>query len=422
MRVNEYSIDNNTTESQPSGNLVLKVLFGPMFGCELQLPEEDYFLIIDQGNSQDISDLPVQGEHAAAFTENTLYLPCGLASPNLMLRLSSPAQGEDNKWGYPIEICGSNGIFHRVIGINEIFSHEHISLAIKRSKDDWSDTIKNYNQTISANPTHSIQGENSFTYQKKSAFLLLAIALIFLIVGTSFLWYKKKDNENLLYTIEQELAGSPFSLSILHGRSDNIIYVLASKYQAKEWAQKTIFKMKKNHSIIPIWLSQFGKEAVSQLTAAGYPVIQMDYTNPQKPVVVLFRDLAPHEEESLKGCVFQITPFAQEIKTRVRTKSQLLKEARQGLERQNIYYRQINTPDGYALVVRDALSDNAFRALHHFIKEFTRQWGDRVINFSINLDENWLQDKSYLDSENGYLFLNPRHWYFPLNKGYLNEQ
>ncbi|EDA8457966.1 hypothetical protein A4K18_24395, partial [Salmonella enterica subsp. enterica serovar Bredeney] len=36
----------------------------------------------------------------------------------------------------------------------------------------------------------------------------------------------------------------------------------------------------------------------------------------------------------------------------------------------------------------------------------------------INLNENWLQNKSYLENINGdgYVFLDPSHWYFPLTK------
>lgn len=148
--------------------------------------------------------------------------------------------------------------------------------------------------------------------------------------------------------------------------------------------------------------------------------MQIDYTKPQHPVIILWQDLSPIQQEKLTSLALQKIPFALDIQVFIKNKQQLLQDARQGLDRMHINYRQINSSSGYALVIRDALSDNALSALQRFINDFNRQWGTHIINFSINLNENWLENKSYLDSSNGYLFLNPRHWYFPLKQGDIN--
>lgn len=209
-------------------------------------------------------------------------------------------------------------------------------------------------------------------------------------------------------------------VDIVRGRDNNLIYVLTQNFQAMEWTREALFKLQDRDSVVPVWLTQQRNEVISQLANAGYPVLQIDYSKPQQPAIALYRGLTLQEEQNFKAIVLQKIPFALDIKILVKTKDQLLQDARQGLDRLHIYYRQINSTSGYALVVRDALSDSALRSLQHFIKQFNHQWGSRVINFSINLDENWLQDKSYVDSSDGYLFLNPRHWYFPLKQGDLN--
>ena len=73
---------NEITEAMPvvpetKKSYTLKVMFGPMFGCELNLPADDYFIIINQSIAIDDAGSAAisSGEHAAAYTHNTLYIP-----------------------------------------------------------------------------------------------------------------------------------------------------------------------------------------------------------------------------------------------------------------------------------------------------------------------------------------------------------
>ncbi|AHM72781.2 PrgH/EprH family type III secretion apparatus protein [Yersinia hibernica] len=417
---------NKITDEMPAPEaqkkFTLKVLFGPMFGCELHLPADDYFLIINPGLAlQDTSAASISaGDHAVTYTQNTLYLPCDMPSPNIILRLSAPFEDEESTGGYRLEVQGVDKSYPALLNENEIFLHEHIRFAIKCSEDEWPEDIKNFNLPPLFDAEFIKQEKlEEFNTKKSHTLIIGSIALLLLLLAAAVIWYKKLDNDQQVLTLNEVLAGAPMPLEIVRGHDNNLIYVLATKYQAMEWAQEAIFKLQEknsNNSVILVWLSQQKNEAISQLAKAGYPVLQIDYSKPQYPTIALYRGLTPQEEEQFKSVALQKIPFALDIKTLVKTKAQLLQEARQGLDRLHIYYRQINTSNGYALVVRDALSDTTLRALQYFIKEFNHQWGTRVINFSINLDENWLQDKSYLDSSNGYLFLNPRHWYFPLKK------
>ncbi|MFV8988109.1 PrgH/EprH family type III secretion apparatus protein [Serratia fonticola] len=402
----------------------LKVLFGPMFGCELHLPADDYFLIINPGLAlQDNATATISpGEHAATYTLNTLYLPCDMPSPNIVLRLSVLFRDEESDEGYRLEVQGMDRIYPALLKENEVFVHKHIRFVIKRSEDDWSEDIKNFNFPPALDAEFSEQEKlEEYNAKKNHALVIGSIILLLLVITTGVIWYKKLESDRQVLTLNEVLAGAPMPVDIVRGRDNNLIYVLAQNFQAIEWTREALFKLQGKDSVVPVWLTQQKNEVISQLANAGYPVLQIDYSKPQYPVIALYRGLTLQEKQNFKANVFQKIPFALDIKILVKTKAQLLQEARQGLDRLHIYYRQINSTSGYALVVRDALSDSALRSLQNFIKQFYHQWGERVINFSINLDENWLQDKSYLDAPNGYLFLNPRHWYFPIKKGDLND-
>ncbi|MCS3431552.1 PrgH/EprH family type III secretion apparatus protein [Klebsiella sp. BIGb0407] len=397
-------------------NYSLKVLFGPMFGCELQLPEHDYFLIINPASSlQDKnSELVSDSEHAAYYTTSTLYIPCDIASPNISLHLSACNQDDEGVY-FDIEIHDENGNNYKSsLRENDIFIHEHIKLAIKQSDKEWSEDIKNYHalQFITAD-----ENDNSQKIANKKR---LATVLVILLVGTillclSIFAFNKISADQHIISLSEALSGAPAPLEVVKGRENKNIYILAHKSREMEWAKEAIHKMNNQDNLLIILLNKKKIDIIENLSKIGYPVLQFDYNSPLHPVLAIYRSLTPQEEIDLSKIVLKKIPYALSIDFVVKTKEQLVRDARQGLDRLNIHYRLINTSTGYSLVIRDSLSDHTLNSLYEFINNFTEKWGNIIVTFSINLDENWLQNKSYVDSTKGYLFLNPRHWYFPLN-------
>lgn len=402
-------------------NYTLKILFGPMFGCELHLPADDYFLIINPALTlQDKTDsLESPHEHAAHYTQNTLYIPSDSPSPNITLFLSESLDNDGIK-GFRTAINDVEGSYDSTIHVNKVFTLGPVRFALKFSEDEWSDEIRHLNQPADSNIQYSDkQSAMSLKKKKMRAIFLGTPLLMLLMVLASLVWFKKIDSEQRVLTLSEILVGAPSPLDIVKARDNNSIYVLAHNFQEMEWAKEALFKLKENPNVIPVWLKEQKLAVVAQLQRSGYPVMQIDYAKPQHPLLAVYRQPTAVEEAALKASVLQNIPFALDISLKVRAKKQLLQEARQGLDRMHITYRQIDTSNGYGLIVRDALSDNALSTLRYFINDFNQQWGNSVINFSINLDENWLQNKSYVDSSNGYLFMSPRHWYFPIKQGYF---
>ncbi|GLY60823.1 type III secretion system needle complex protein PrgH [Pectobacterium carotovorum subsp. carotovorum] len=420
--LDETPLDETPMNDEPLHYFTIKLLFGSMFGCELNVVAGDYFLLINPSSTlqDENSGISSVQEHAVHYTLNTLYIPCNVLSPNIILRLSNRLENEE-KSGYSVEILDVSGNETKLIDENEIFTHEHICFAFKQSEKKWTEDVLNYNLQSTEQKNELILANHDivefFNKRKNRAIAFGLFILFLLLISASIVWYKKVESDWHVLTLNNVLSGSPSPLEIVKSRDDKTIFVLAQKLQEMEWAQEALFiKIKDSQNVIPIWLAQHREDTVAQLHHAGYPVLQLDYTVPQYPVLAIHRALSEAEEKNLKSAVLQKIPFAMDIKFIVKNKEQLLKEAKQGLESLHIAYRKINTDVGYSLIIRDALSDNVLTALSQYIKNFNNQWGNRIINFSINLDENWLQDKSYVDSSNGYLFLNPRHWYFPLKK------
>lgn len=397
-------------------NYSLKVLFGPMYGCELHLPENNYFLIVNpaSGLQNTASESVTDNEHAVHYAENTLFIPCDLNSPNISLYLSDCYQDDIGDYFY-IEIHDENGQSHKSsFRKNEVFIYGHIKLAIKNSDDEWADNINNH-QSLPLIIDKEFDYVSMITKRKKFATVIAGILIctIFLLSGI-FLFYKISENQQII-TLSEALSGSPAPLEVVKDRDNKKIYILAHKSLEMAWAKEAIHKMNNKDNFPIILLSKSKIEIISELAKLGYPILQFDFSSPLDPVLAIHRALTPKEELDLRSIILKKIPYALNLEFIIKTKEQLLDDARQGLDRLNIHYRLINTSAGYSLVIRDNLSDNVLNSLYQFINNFTDQWGNTVITFPINLDENWLQNKSYVDSTKGYLFLNPRHWYFSLN-------
>lgn len=259
--MNELNDDMPVPEAQKK--FTLKVLFGPMFGCELHLPADDYFLIINPGLAlQDNAAATMSpGEHAAAYTQNTLYLPCDMPSPNIILRLSALFRDEESDEGYRLEVQGVDRSYPALLKENEVFVHEHIRFAIKRSEDDWPEDIKNFNLPPTLDAEFSEQEKlEEFNAKKNHALVIGSIILLLLVITAGVIWYKKLESDQQVLTLNEALAGAPMPVDIVRGRDNNLIYVLAQNFQAMEWAREALFKLQGKDSVVPVWLTQQKKK------------------------------------------------------------------------------------------------------------------------------------------------------------------
>lgn len=416
--MNEQYID----DSVASGNdiFTLKILFGPMFGCELSLPADDYFFNIHPGIRQHniCNDTQKEIENLASFTCKTLYIPCESDSPNLLLHLSKKSK-TDGKQGYIIDILSIDGSISTLIEENVIFQHKNIRLAFKKNENKWSEEISTCNwhkKNISISSSEiDIQKEN-FIKLNKITYCFLTMIILF-ICGLVF-WYKHSQQSNNVVSLNAALAGSPAPLKII--KSDNNIYIFGDGYQEIAWLNEVLYKMNEGDKVTPVWTQKMRKEVIKKLHNKGFPALQLDLTMPEFPQLYTYRKLDNEQEASLKEQAHQMLPYAKHIDVFFKEKELLVKEAQHGLERIQIPYLRISTGTGYALIIKDDLSDSSINSLNGFITEFYNQWGDQIVNFSINMNENTLKDKSYFNAKEGYIFISPQHWYFPLNKKDIN--
>ncbi|WP_440862859.1 PrgH/EprH family type III secretion apparatus protein [Symbiopectobacterium purcellii] len=415
--MDEKHIDNNTTNRE---TFTLKILFGPMFGCELNLPADNYFFNIHPPikPSNTGGDIQEGVANMASFACKTLYIPCEVDSDNLRLYLTEKLE-IDGKHGYQVDILSPNNSQIALIEENVFFQQGHIRLALKKHHEEWSEELSTFTwakeSQVSSVPDILLEKSKSKEI-KKYLYFFLVLSITFISIYIA--WYTYSLQSRHVASLNTILAGSPAPLKII--KSDSEIYVFGEGYQEINWLHYVLYKLNETAKVIPIWTAKTRKEVIKKLQSKGFPVLQLDLTLPEFPQLYTYRKLDNEQEASLKTLAYQSLPYAKRIDVFFKDKKSLVKQAQHGLERIQILYRCVTTDSGFALIIRDDLSDSALNSLNTFITDFYNQWGDQIVSFSINMNENILKDKSYLNTKEGYIFISPKHWYFPLNKKDIN--
>ncbi|HBA9513512.1 TPA: hypothetical protein J1413_004861 [Escherichia coli] len=412
MKNDQEERNNNNLNEMYAEQITLKVLFGAMYGCDFHLPKDNYFVITQTGvreKNASSTTIDIDSDNAVNFGYKTLYLPFEEEGPNFLLKLSDNDSGE-----YKIDIFHKNeGVKCYDLKNNMVFSHDGICFAVKREGEEWSNDIITF--------LNKKNDDSSSTGKIKILKFVAILTTLIIIGGGLFIYgFRPKENE----TDVTFLAGIPPSVKVITSKVKHKAFILTKSVDDFNFMQGAFFNKKEN--VVIVYLPALKKNIIDELYTAGNPVIQIDFSVPQHPVLYTSKKIDVDTVASIKNFLLDRVPFADDIAFVECDKAAILAQARQGLERMNILFQLINTPGGYALIVQESLDDHQLFALNKFIKEFHTQWGDKFINFSISLNEGFLKGKSYLEpfSHGGYVFLSPHHWYIPSSnsKGeFINE-
>lgn len=408
MKNDKDEKDSNNSKEIHADQITLKVLFGAMYGCDFHLPKDNYFFITQTGVKEkniNSDTIYIDNDNAVSFCYKTLYMPFNEEGPNFLLKLNDSGE-------YKVDVYHKNeGIKSYNLKKNMIFSNDGICFAVKCDGEEWSNDVTTFLNK---------KNNDNVTVGKINFLKYVAILFILIIAAVLLFVFKPRGNE----TDATLLTDIPPSVRVITSKAKHRTFILTQHVDELNFMQGALFNKKEN--VVIIYLPVLKKKIIDELYTAGYPVIQIDFSEPQHPILYTSKKLEVNTTDSIRNVLLGRLPFADDITFVECDKKEILAQARQGLERLNILFQLINTPGGYALIVQESLDDHQLFALNKFIKEFQAQWGDQFINFSISINEDFLQGKSYLEpfSHGGYVFLSPHHWYIPSSnsKGEFNNE
>ncbi|UNW12928.1 hypothetical protein MP631_02475 [Xanthomonas phaseoli pv. phaseoli] len=105
-------------------------------------------------------------------------------------------------------------------------------------------------------------------------------------------------------------------------------------------------------------------------------------------------------------------PFAKGLHIREKTLDTITGIAGAELTRIPVTYSRIESGGYVTFFITGYITDYALSAVSDLLKGFSHDWGHRKVRFSLALKTTWLDGKSRQVGEDGYVLVDPDHWYF----------
>lgn len=393
-------IDSMTTDTShaTSHNLVIRLLNGPLCGCEFLLfPGRTLFVVRD----------PSQVASPEVITElppDTLFIPLERGGMNFELRF-------DNSDSAAISLrelsAEGNASKEYSASLNQVLQIGELNFALRLENQTWHSEILAY-----PNSTPKIASSTRRRYIP--AVVALALITGAVVIALFWLWRTPQKQANELGLL---LGNDNQRFQVLPGRNKTL-YVAASNERDVSWAQQVIARGENKEPAQVISIERENARMTRWL-ADNYPDLayyrlQMD--NPRLPQLWISRQRAALNDvdrQRLSQRLLSQFPYADQISVIAIDDATVIRQAETELKRQALPYTRQDHAGGVTFVVQGALDDGELLRARQLVEAYYRQWGGRYVQFAIELKDDWLKGRSYQYGEQGYIKMSPAHWYFP---------
>lgn len=390
-----------SSRSDKIGAITLRLLNGGLRGCEFQLaPGKTLFIVKNENDASGevgVPDLP----------EDAIYIPMAQGGVNFEVWV-----GKEFGEGVTVRALDRAGAHDVVCALHTICKVGTVEFALKRHMDLWQEKILFYPRVPAASlPVKTAPTKKNPPY------------LIFLVVGTlalaliAYFWKPLFNPQHQTATLMVLLNGATGKLHVLKGR-DSIFYVIADNERDASWAKQVLVR---NHFSQPVKVATYTEEEnrIAQQISDHNPVFSyyaLRLQQPDQPKLLFsyeHAELSSGAREALSRKLSQWLPYATKIELIPIADATVVKQARAGLDRLGISYIQTNQAASTNFTIRGQIEDGALQKVRAFIDDFYRQWGQRYVQFSIELMDDPFKDKSFQYGNQAYIKITPSHWYFP---------
>lgn len=299
------------------------------------------------------------------------------------------------------------------INLQEIVLKELFPFAIKEIDTDWeiSSIDENKQNTL-------IKTENSYNKFNKSPYpyKLLAGLSLFACIAVGYFYFlndSKPQKDMQVQSIENILEGST-QRTVVTKDNNNTALILVQSQRDYDWSMQRLLKSKfRNRFSINIQ-GQLEREIENQLSEEMPGVLKVDATDPCHPVIKVLSDdtIAQNSNPVIKKTFLSYFSCYTNHTLQTTNIDLLLKNAELGLTESHVKWHKITKENKSIFIVKDSLNDKQTISLITFVNSFYKQWGDKQIQFSILLEKNPLEGKSFITNTDGYILLGNNHWLF----------
>jgi len=216
--------------------------------------------------------------------------------------------------------------------------------------------------------------------------------------------------------VRQLIAGASAEVEVVHGR-DKTVYVFVASERDAGWSRQVL--MRNNLLSAKVLVMDQERRRLEKLLVDHDPQLawhSLDLKNPSIPRLLVSAQrnvLSPDAQTRLLEVVLQAAPYARDVAVQMQDDHLLADLAEQGLQRLSLGFNRVEYGDSVTFAVAGNLQDSELAAARHYVDGFYRQWGDRYVHFTVELKDDSLKGKSFQTGPQGFIKTTSSSWHFP---------
>ena len=382
---------------------VLRLLTGPMRGCEFALPGGVTLFVV--GPSDPAFDRGWQTE----MPPNAIYVPMD-------------GDGGDN-FEVLVDDAGRDGLFLRVLGegagmevaidATQVARVGDVHVGVKRADDTWSDEVL---RSLCNDARADDTARPAARQRRRWLRAIGAIALIMLVTGGAYLYWQSAP--------QRQAQGVSDYLETLGGRAvvlpgnDSQMYVIAPNRAERNALTRALGQAVIQRERLEVVALDEENARITQWIDASrtnVPYFKLSLDDPTAPELWINRQkfrLSESETAKFRQALLEKIPYARRVTLTLHDETDASGEAEDALKRQMVPFLRTDTPDGVTFHISTELDDVQLRRLYGFMQTFERRWGTHLVRFNVDLRDDWSAQQSYAYGTAAYVKEGPRQWRF----------
>lgn len=392
-------------EINKDNKLVFRILNGKLAGCEFLLDNLHTVFMVTNDNT-------IETIHKGnSYPNNLVYIP--YIDREYSFEIIIENNDLNNSKIIVREIDDENVTNERSITLNVVYYVNDLSFAIRRINDNFNEEILRYRY-----PNVDIKADKVFPAKKNYLFVIVSCLLILLVIGICAYFYFTNEQRKIS-KLSVLLGDDLLHYQISYGQ-DKILYLLANNERYVYHARKLLNNSADANQVKVLSKKQQIK-AISVWLRKNFPLVYfhcIELDKAEQPVISLSRErtsLTKKEKSDLISKLRKDFLFVKDVVLKLVSDNYIENISENGIKKLKIKYKKIVSRNSITFYILGNLSDQEIQSIKLFINNFYQNWGKNYIYFTIELNSDWLQDKSFRYGSKNYIRTSPSHYYFNKN-------
>ena len=382
------------TSASPQQPCVLRILNGPLQGCEFPLEAPRTLFIV--------APLDLLGTQAQAVSvpEDAIFVPLEQGGCNFEV-----VSDEHDPSGVTLHILG-DGAQTRQCPFQQAIQVGCLQIAVLEAGQAWAPQVGGEQSGRSANAP-----DRRWPPARLAKWAGAGLVAALLMVSSGF-WAVPGSAPQT--QVRNLIMGT--DIEVVLGR-DQKVYVFVASEREAGWSRQVL--MRNTALTSQVLVVDQERRRLERLLVDHDPQLAwhaLDLKDPTKPRLLLSAQrslLTPKRQAQLLDVLLQAAPYAREVVVQLQDDKLLADLAEQGLLRLALAFRRVGNAHSVTFSIGGDLQDAELAAARQYVDAFHRQWGDRYVHFAVELKDDVLKGKSFQSGPQGYIKTTTSSWFFP---------